>query len=75
MPKRTFQCDPRMAPSMNQRRALLAVTAIVPAVAAGYALTSRGGADGGSGGENSLDRRWDPSGSHPLPNEGVERAP
>jgi hypothetical protein len=64
-----------MALSTNQRRALLAVTAIVLAVFAGYTLTAREAGDGGSGGENSLDRRWDPSGSHPLPNEGVQRAP
>ncbi|HEY6562789.1 MAG TPA: hypothetical protein VI072_36240 [Polyangiaceae bacterium] len=60
---------------LHRRRALFAVVVLLLAVVAGYALTSREGADGGSGGENSLDRRWDPSGSHPLPNEGVQRAP
>jgi hypothetical protein len=64
-----------MALSTNQRRALFAVVALLLAVVAGYALTSREAGRGGSGGENSLDRRWDPSGSHPLPNEGVQRAP
>jgi len=54
---------------------LIAAAGVLLAAVLGYALTRRSGASGGSGGENSLEKRWDHTGSHPLPNEGVERAP
>lgn len=63
-----------MASSTKQRALLLALAVLAMAVV-GYAVTSRRATKEGTGGADSLDQRWDPTGSHPLPNEGVERAP
>jgi hypothetical protein len=64
-----------MTVSTNLHRALVVALALLVAASLGYAFTVREGADAGAGGGHSLDERWDPTGSHPLPNEGVQRAP
>ena len=64
-----------MTVSTNQQRALVVALALLVATSLGYALAVRAGAGAGTGGGHSLDERWDPTGSHPLPNEGVQRAP
>jgi hypothetical protein len=64
-----------MTVSTKQRKALaLGVAALVTALL-GYALTARERASDGSAGADALGERWDPTGSHPLPNGGVQRAP
>ena len=60
----------------TQPRKLLVIGLIALAAAlVVYTVTSRERAGDGSAGANALDQRWDPTGSHPLPNEGVQRAP
>lgn len=59
----------------KQRKVLVAFVVALAAAVLVYTVTARERSSDGSAGANSLDERWDPTGSHPLPNEGVQRAP
>jgi hypothetical protein len=60
---------------MTRRRFVVGAAALVLGVVVSYLATSTKDVGGGAGGSDSLDTRWDPTGSHPLPNEGVGVAP
>jgi hypothetical protein len=61
-----------MTPS---RRAGFALALLLAALLlAGTAWLGDGSFDA-QGADAPLDERWDPTGSHPLPNPGVDRAP
>jgi hypothetical protein len=64
-----------MTLSTTQRKLVALGFAGLVVAALGYALTSRERARDGGAGADALGERWDPTGSHPLPNEGVQRAP
>ena len=64
-----------MTHSTKRRKVLALGVAVLVTALLGYALTSRERARDGSAGADALGERWDPTGSHPLPNEGVQRAP
>lgn len=60
---------------MNRVKALLLVALLSACAAIGYLKSAQGLAPRGSGGATSEERDFDPTGSHPLPNESVRRGP
>jgi hypothetical protein len=63
-----------MAVPTRARRVLWFVALLVVfASAAGHLLSAP--RPEGAAGAAPIDDRWDPTGSHPLPNESVERGP
>lgn len=64
-----------MGTMLRRRGLVIAGLLLIVAAVIGYEALSKRTTDGGAPGKDTLDKRWDPSGSHPLPNEGVGRPP
>lgn len=56
-------------------RAVIVAFAVLAAAAYGLWSSRTPELGAGSAGARAQQKAWDPTGSHPLPNESVERAP